>query len=94
MNNSNSNWGTVLGPLSLDTSTSILIVGSNFSITASGKGNASWGAGGNSGSVQFTNYGWDIALAGSGASTGAELAGLPGVRIGPIRSWRTRMGPS
>jgi hypothetical protein len=71
--NSNSNWGTVLDPLSVDTSASISIVGSNFSITASGQGNASWGAGGNSGIVQFTNYGWDIALAQSGVSTGAAL---------------------
>jgi PEP-CTERM motif len=73
-NNSNSSWGILLDPLSLDTSASILIVGSNFSITASGQGDASWGAGGNSGSVLFTNYGWDIALAGSGvSSTGANL---------------------
>jgi hypothetical protein len=76
--NTNSSWGTLLDPLSVDTSASISIVGSNFSITASGQGNASWGVGGNSGSVQFTNYGWDIALAGSGVTTGANLnAGGP-----------------
>lgn len=47
-------WGTLLDPLSI-ASTATLPGG-----TVEGAGSAIWGAGGNSGTISFLRYGWDV----------------------------------
>lgn len=53
-NSDSDSWGTLLTPLS--TSASAAVAG----LTVQGAGTATWGSGGNSGSVTFTDYGWNI----------------------------------
>jgi len=52
-------WGTLLSPLSVSATATATDV-SGTSASAFGTGSASWGAGGNSGVVNFSNYGWQF----------------------------------
>ncbi len=70
---SNDSWGTLLDPLSVSATATVAPAGSGFSVSAFGQGSATWGAGGNSGIVQFNDYGWNIATGGSGLQTTADL---------------------
>lgn len=56
----NDAWGTLLAPLSISASASASLAGTPFGGSVSGSSEATWGAGGNSGSVSFSNYGWNI----------------------------------
>ena len=70
---SSSSWGTLLNPLSINASVTVPVPESNLGATVSGQGSAAWGAGGNSGSVTFGNYGWDSTTGGSDPATTLEL---------------------
>jgi hypothetical protein len=52
-----SSWGVPLSPLSVTSSANVTNPTGAGSITAGGSGIASWGAGGNSGSIVFRGYG-------------------------------------
>jgi len=53
-------WGTLLDPLNVSATAAVNVAGTPFGASVGGAGAATWGAGGNSGSVTFTNYGWNI----------------------------------
>ena len=61
-------WGTLLDPLTV-ASTATLPEG-----TVRGAGSASWGAGGNSGTISFVDYGWNVS-APDATGGSAELRG-------------------
>jgi hypothetical protein len=67
-------WGPVLSPLAVSASASVSPAGTAYTALAQGQGAATWGAGGNSGSVTFTNYGWTVQSGGSRLVTYAGLA--------------------
>lgn len=52
-------WGT-LDPLNVSATAAVNVAGTLFGASVGGTGAATWGAGGNSGSVTFTDYGWNI----------------------------------
>jgi hypothetical protein len=67
-------WGTLLSPLNVLSSVSQN--GPNGgSIAAQGAIDATWGAGGNSGSVAFTRYGWSAVSGGSSYAASLDTAG-------------------
>lgn len=53
-------WGALLSDLGVDASVAVTSVVSNFGVSTSGSGRAIWGVDGNSGSVSFESYGWDV----------------------------------
>jgi hypothetical protein len=71
---SSQSWGTLLDPLNVSADATATVPGSLYSASAFGTGAATWGAGGNSGTVLFTDYGWNVATSGSGLSTIANLS--------------------
>ncbi len=73
-NTSSDAWVTLLDPLNVTPSVTVLGDG-GISLTVGGVGAASWGAGGNSGTVQFTGYGWTTTNP-TGAQVPQELATL------------------
>ena len=70
---SNASWGTLLNPLSVSASASVLVPGTDFSGSVFGQGGATWGSGGNAGNVTFSSYGWDVFTTGSGLTATANL---------------------
>lgn len=70
---SSASWGTLLSPLHVSPEASVTVPGTQFHASAFGTGDASWGAGGNSGIVQFAQYGWDVATSGSTLDTSVNL---------------------
>jgi hypothetical protein len=70
---SSSSWGTLLNPLSINASATVPVPETNLGATVSGQGSAAWGAGGNSGSVTFRNYGWDSTTGGTDLLTNLNL---------------------
>ena len=75
---SSDSWGAPLGPLAVSASASFAPAGTNLSLLASGQGAATWGAGGNSGTVTFTAFGWTVNTSGSGLETAVGLANING----------------
>jgi hypothetical protein len=55
---SDSSWGPLLSPLSISAHAAAVNAAAGATADAFGSGTASWGAGGNSGSVLFDDYGW------------------------------------
>lgn len=53
-------WGTPLTNLSISVTASVSVPGTPYGASVGGSGGATWGANGNSGSVVFSNYGWNI----------------------------------
>jgi hypothetical protein len=68
-------WGALLSPLSVNASVALNVPSTGSSASAFGQGTATWGAGGNSGSVQFSNYGWNVSSPGIQASADVNTAG-------------------
>ena len=69
---SGDSWGTPLLPLNVGATATVIVPGP-YSASAFGTGAATWGAGGNSGTVLFTDYGWNVATDGSGLSMSVNL---------------------
>jgi PEP-CTERM motif len=74
---SSDTWGSPLGPLAISVSASLAPAGTG-SLLARGRGAATWGAGGNSGVVEFTDYGWAVNTSGSGLESAVGLANING----------------
>ena len=53
-------WGTLLAPLNVSATAAVSGARTPFGASVGGSGAATWGADGNSGSVVFSNYGWNI----------------------------------
>lgn len=53
-------WPPILGPLSIGANAAGPAPCTDGGVDVGGNGTASWGAGGNSGSVAFSGYGWNI----------------------------------
>lgn len=70
-------WGTLLSPLSTTVFASVSTTLASGLVTASVRGNiaANWGPGGNSGSIDFTNYGWGSSPFGSSEQASLDSAG-------------------
>jgi hypothetical protein len=75
---SSDSWGAPLSPLAISVSASLAPAGTSASVLARGQGAATWGAGGNSGVVTFTDYGWTVNSSSSGLETAAGLANING----------------
>lgn len=58
--NSNDSWVVLLADQSIGTVTVVSQATTAFGASAGGSGTATWGSGGNSGSIVFSNYGWTI----------------------------------
>ena len=58
--NSADAWGTLLAPLNVSATAAVNVPQTPFGASVGGSGAATWGANGNSGSVVFSNYGWNI----------------------------------
>jgi hypothetical protein len=71
-------WGALLDPLAVSVAASIAPAGTNLSVLARGQGAATWGAGGNSGTVTFTGVGWSVSTLGSGLETAVGLGNING----------------
>jgi hypothetical protein len=71
---STDSWGVLLTTLNINATASVAPAGTSIRVSSFGTGNATWGAGGNSGVVQFTDYGWDANAEGTDAS--ASLNGV------------------
>jgi len=68
-------WGTLLSPLGIDAKATVANPATGSSLTVSGAGSATWGTGGDTGTISFSNYGWTT-LAPAGAKDSEELARL------------------
>ncbi|MEQ1593045.1 MAG: PEP-CTERM sorting domain-containing protein [Thiobacillaceae bacterium] len=55
-------WGGLLSNLNVSSSATASVISTDIGISVSGTGLATWGASGNSGSVSFRNYGWDVSV--------------------------------
>lgn len=75
-------WPPLLMDLSLFAGATASPACTDGSIGVSGSGSSSWGPGGNSGTVTFSRYGWDLC---SNAATGDVTATLNG---NPAADWR------
>jgi PEP-CTERM motif len=69
-------WGTLLDPLSVNGDTSITNPATGTSLSLTGTASSNWGAGGNTGSISFSNYGWTTTLGPTGAQDTEEAANL------------------
>lgn len=75
---SSDTWGAPLDALAIAVAASFAPAGTNASLLASGQGNAIWGAGGNSGTVTFTDIGWTVNALGTNLETAVGLANING----------------
>lgn len=53
-------WGVLLSDLNVDATAAVNLATVAFGASVGGTGSATWGTDGNSGSVVFSNYGWNI----------------------------------
>jgi len=75
-NTSSAVWGTLLDPLHVGASATI-DAATGAALTVSGSAFANWGAGGNSGTISFDNYGWTTT-----GATSADKEGYASLETG------------